>query len=104
MEHWHDVAPGYVLEVNYESVVADLESEVRRMLDFCGLPFEEACLRFHETERAVKTASSQQVRKPIYKTSVDLWRRYEKDLQPLIEVLEPILRDRPEDGPSGASA
>jgi len=91
MDHWHRVLPGYVLDVNYENVVADLEVQVRRLLDFCGLPFEQGCLRFHETVRAVKTASSEQVRQPIYSTSVNLWRNYEPHLVEMIEVLEPIL-------------
>jgi len=96
MEHWHQVAPGYVLDVQYEQVVADLETEVRRLLEFCGLPFEEACLRFHETDRAVKTASSEQVRRPIYTSSVNLWRNYEANLGDLIEVLQPLLDQLPE--------
>jgi len=96
MDHWHEVMPGQVLDVNYEEVVADLEGEVRLILDYCNLPFEEGCIRFHETERAVKTASSEQVRLPIYSTSVNLWKQYEKDLDELIEILEPIIRNRPE--------
>jgi len=95
MDHWHDVLPGFVLDVNYEEVVDDLETQVRRILAFCGLPFEESCLRFHETKRAVKTASSEQVRQPIYSSSVNLWRNYEQDLGELIEVLEPLLLKRP---------
>jgi hypothetical protein len=81
--------------VHYEEVVADLETEVRRLLEFCNLPFEESCLRFHETDRAVKTASSEQVRRPIYSSSVNLWRNYEAELGDLIEVLEPLLRELP---------
>jgi tetratricopeptide (TPR) repeat protein len=96
MEHWHQVAPGYVLDVQYEQVVTDLETEVRRLLDFCGLPFEEGCLRFHETDRAVKTASSEQVRRPIYTSSVNLWRNYEASLGDLIEVLQPLLDQLPD--------
>jgi len=92
MEHWHEVAPGFTLDVRYENVVGDLEGQVRRILDFCNLPYEENCLRFHETERAVKTASSEQVRQPIYSSSVDLWRNYENHLDELIRVLEPVLR------------
>ena len=96
MEHWHDMIPGYVLDVHYEDNVANLEEQVRRMLDFCNLPFESGCLEFHKTDRAVKTASSEQVRRPIYSSSVNLWRRYESHLGELIEVLEPLLRDLPE--------
>ncbi|MCH7538317.1 MAG: sulfotransferase [Proteobacteria bacterium] len=97
MEHWYNVLPGKLLDVRYEDVVADLETQVRRILDHCGLPFEEQCVRFHETERAVKTASSEQVRQPIYSSSVNLWRNYEWQLEPLIEILEPMLRELPEE-------
>jgi tetratricopeptide (TPR) repeat protein len=97
MDHWHDVLPGKVLEVQYESVVDDLEGEVRRILDYCEVPWNDACLRFYETDRAVKTASSEQVRKPIYESSKHHWRKYEEELAPLIEILEPILRELPED-------
>ncbi len=93
MNHWHAVLPGFVLDVQYEDVVADLDSQVARLLDYCGLPFEEACLRFHETNRAVKTASSEQVRRPIYSSSVNLWRNYEDHLDELIQILQPILPD-----------
>ena len=97
MEHWTNVLPGKVLDVHYEDVVANVDEQVRRILDHCGLPFEEQCVRFHETDRAVKTASSEQVRQPIYSSSVNLWRHYEKHLQPVIEILEPVLRDLPEE-------
>jgi tetratricopeptide (TPR) repeat protein len=97
MDFWHERLPGFVLDVQYESVVADLENQVRRILDFCGLPFEEACLRFHETERAVKTASSEQVRRPIYSSSVNLWRRYEPHLDEMVHILKPLLEDLPAD-------
>ena len=100
MDHWHRVLPGFVLDVHYEQVVADLESEVRRMLEFCGLPFEEACLHFHETRRPVKTASSEQVRRPIYSSSIDLWRNYEAHLGELLHILKPVLHDVTDDGPS----
>jgi exonuclease VII small subunit len=95
LDHFHALLPGFVLDVHYEQVVADLETQVRRLLDFCDLPFEESCLRFHETERAVKTASSEQVRRPIYASSVNLWRNYEAHLDELIETLEPVLTRLP---------
>ncbi len=102
MDHWHRVLPGFVLDVHYERVVADLDTEVRRILDHCGLPFEEQCLRFHETERAVKTASSEQVRRPIYSSSVNLWRNYEPHLDELVHILEPVLKNLAEaDRPAG---
>jgi tetratricopeptide (TPR) repeat protein len=98
MEHWHRVLPGFVLDVHYEDVVSDLENEVRRLLDFSGLPFEEACLDFHETRRAVKTASSEQVRRPIYSSSVNTWRNYERHLGELLHILNPLLDDLPDAG------
>ena len=94
MDHWHQVMPGAVLDVDYEMVVADLDTQVRRILDYCELPFEESCLRFHETDRAVRTASSEQVRQPIYASSVNLWKNYEPYIEELIEVLEPLLVER----------
>jgi len=97
MDHWHEVLPGTVLDVQYEEVVDDLETQVRRILEHCDLPWNDACLRFYENERAVKTASSEQVRKPIYASSKHLWRRYEEHLGPMIEVLEPLLRTLPAD-------
>jgi Sulfotransferase family len=84
-----------VLDVQYEEVVADLDTQVHRILDYCGLPFDEACLRFYETDRAIRTASSEQVRRPIYSSSVNLWRNYERHLDELIRVLEPLLRELP---------
>ena len=95
MSHWHSVLPGYVLDVHYEDVVADLESQTRRMLDFCGLDFEPACLEFFKTDRAVKTASSEQVRLPIYASSVDRWRSYEPFLGEMIRILQPLLESLP---------
>ena len=95
MDHWHETLPGFVLDVHYEEVISDLDGQVRRILDFCELPFEEACLRFHETERAVKTASSEQVRRPIYSSSVNLWRNYETDLGELVHILKPLLEALP---------
>jgi hypothetical protein len=91
VDHWHEVLPGRLLDVQYEAVVADLEGQTRRILEFCGLAWEDACLRFFATERAVRTASSEQVRRPIYSDAVGVWRRYESQLAPLLEVLAPIL-------------
>ena len=91
MDHWDRVLPGKVLRVRYEDVVADLEPLVRRILDFCGLPFEDACLRFHETRRAVRTASSEQVRKPIFTSGVDQWEHFSAYLDPLRSILGPDL-------------
>jgi hypothetical protein len=91
MDHWDQVLPGKVLLMRYEEVVADLETQVRRLLDFCGLPFERACLNFHETDRAVRTASSEQVRQPIFRSGVDQWEKFSEYLDPLREVLGPEL-------------
>ncbi|MDX1379670.1 MAG: sulfotransferase [Xanthomonadales bacterium] len=91
MDYWHEVLPGGVLTVQYEDMVTDFDNQVRRLLDFCELPFEEGCVRFWETDRPVRTASSEQVRQPIYTKSIHRWRRYEQHLDELIEVLQPIL-------------
>ena len=90
MDHWHEVLPGRVLTVQYEEVVADFESQVRRLLEFCGLPWEEACLRFYESERPVRTPSSEQVRQPIYDRSVGHWRHFAGHLDELVTVIAPI--------------
>jgi tetratricopeptide (TPR) repeat protein len=91
MDHWDEVLPGKVLLMQYEDVVADVETQVRRMLDYCGLPFEQSCLQFHETRRAVRTASSEQVRQPIYSGALEHWRNYESHLDELKEALGPVL-------------
>ena len=91
MAHWDAVLPGKVLRIQHEDLVAGLETEVRRMLDFCGLPFEQACLDFHETERAVRTASSEQVRQPINTRGLDSWKKFEPHLEPLKSALGPVL-------------
>ena len=90
MHHWDEVLPGQVLHVQYEEVVADLETQVRGILDFCDLPFEQGCVDFHQTERAVRTASSEQVRQPIYSGSVQTWKRFEVHLEPLRDILQPV--------------
>ena len=91
MEHWDKVLPGFVLRVQHEDVVKDLETQVRRMLDFCGLEFEEACMNFHETERNVRTPSSEQVRQPIFDTAIEQWKQFEPWLSPLKQALGPEL-------------
>jgi tetratricopeptide (TPR) repeat protein len=87
MAHWDAVLPGKILRVQYEEVVQDLEGNVRRILEFCGLPFEPQCLDFHRTERSVRTASSEQVRRPIFKEGLDQWRHFDAWLGPLRAVL-----------------
>ncbi|MDQ2861777.1 MAG: sulfotransferase, partial [Pseudomonadota bacterium] len=93
MDHFDQVLPGRVHRVIYEDMVADTEGQVRRLLDYLGLPFEEACLRFHETDRAVRTASSEQVRRPIFREGLDQWRRFEPWLGPLKAALGPARDD-----------
>lgn len=87
MAHWRRVLPNPLLEFPYEDLVADQEAASRRLIGFCGLPWDDACLHFHETERAVHTASHWQVRQPIYRSSVERWRRYDEFLGPLKEAL-----------------
>ncbi|TLY89940.1 MAG: tetratricopeptide repeat protein [Gammaproteobacteria bacterium] len=87
MEHWDAVLPGRVLRVHYEDVVDDLEGSIRRLLEFCELPFEPACLDYHRTARSIRTASSEQVRQPIFREGLDQWRHYEPWLGPLKEAL-----------------
>lgn len=89
MDHWHEILPNKLLiDVNYEDVVANLEKEARKLVDFVGLGWQDSCLEFHKNKRNVHTASAAQVRKPIYKSSIEKWRPYEKHLGPLIEALE----------------
>jgi tetratricopeptide (TPR) repeat protein len=95
MAHWESVLPGRVLRVFYEETVRDTEAAVRRLLEYCGLPFEVACLRFYETERAVRTASSEQVRRPIYRDAIEHWQHFEPYLAPLKQALGSTLTDYP---------
>ena len=91
MDHFDQVLPGRIHRVIYESLVEDPEAEVRRMLDYCQLGFEPECLKFYENDRAVRTASSEQVRKPIFREGLDQWRRYETWLDPLKASLGPVI-------------
>ncbi|MFQ5982472.1 MAG: sulfotransferase [Woeseiaceae bacterium] len=87
MDHWLSVLPGKILCVQYEDVVDNLESEVHRLLDFLGLPFDQRCIEFHKTERAVHTPSAEQVRQPIYREGVEQWKNFERFLEPLKHAL-----------------
>lgn len=87
MRHWDLALPGRVLRVQHEDVVADLDGQVRRILDYCGLPFEPGCLAFHENRRSVRTPSSEQVRRPIFRDGLDQWRNFEAWLEPLKAAL-----------------
>jgi tetratricopeptide (TPR) repeat protein len=95
MAHFDGVLPGRVHRVVYEELVADTEARVRALLDYCGLPFDARCLRFFENDRPVRTASSEQVRQPIYREGVDQWRHYEPWLGPLKAALGPVLDHYP---------
>ena len=96
MHHFDAVLPGRVHRVLYESMVADTENEVRRLLERCGLEFEAACLRFYDNERAVRTASSEQVRQPIFTTGLEQWRHYASWLGPLEAALGSVLTAYPD--------
>jgi tetratricopeptide (TPR) repeat protein len=100
MDHFDEVLPGRIHRVLYEQMVEEPEQEIRRLLDYCGLAFEENCLRFHENERSVRTASSEQVRQPIFRDGLEQWRNYEQWLGPLKSALGPVLADYP---PSSAA-
>ncbi len=94
MDHWDEVLPGFVLRVTHEDIVDDLEAQVRRILAFCGLPFEQACLEFHRTKRNIRTPSSEQVRQPVNRSGLDYWRNYEPWLGPLKNMLGADIRRR----------
>jgi hypothetical protein len=96
MAHVDAVLPGRVHRVTYERMVDDTETEIRALLDYCGLEFEPACLTFYETERAVRTPSSEQVRQPIYRAATEEWQPYEQHLEPLKKALGPVLDAYPD--------
>jgi len=95
MDHWDAVLPGRVHRVQYEEMVADSERTIRALLEYCGLPFEPQVLRFYEQDRPVRTPSSEQVRRPIYKEGLEQWRHYERHLEPLKRALGPVLERYP---------
>ncbi len=88
MTHWDQVLPGFVLKIQHEDVINDLDGQVRRLLDFCELPFEQNCVDFHKTSRHIKTPSSEQVRQPIYRSGMEQWKNFESQLTPLKQHLE----------------
>jgi LPS sulfotransferase NodH len=87
MAHWHEVLPIPILDVRYEDLIADPRTWVGKILDFCGLEWEEACLAFHKSKRQITTASYDQVRQPLYTKSVARWKNYEKHLEPVRRIL-----------------
>ena len=104
MAHMDAVQPGRIHRVTHEALVDEPEREVRDLLDFLGLPFDPACLRFHENERAVRTASSEQVRRPLNREGFDQWRPFEPYLGPLAEALGPVLDCYPSAPPAVENA
>jgi hypothetical protein len=91
MAHFDAVLPGRICRVIYEDLVEDTETQVRRLLDYCGLSFEAGCLKFYDNDRAVRTVSSEQVRRPIFRDGLEQWRRFEPWLGPLKTALGPAL-------------
>jgi len=87
MAHWRSTLPGAIHELRYEDLIADQEGETRRLLEFCGLEWHEDCLAFHRNPSATTTASAAQIRRPLYASSVEQWRHYERQLQPLSAAL-----------------
>ena len=96
MNHWHEIYPGDIYDISYENLIENQEEETKKLIDYCGLEWEEGCLKFYENKRSVNTASSEQVRQPIYKGAMFAWKNYESELGPLIEILEPVLNELPE--------
>lgn len=93
MELWHKVTPGFALDVRYEDIIKDQEGQTRRLLEFCGLEWDDACLEFFHNEKAVRTLSASQVRQPIYSSSIGNWKKYRKELAPLIDVMGDLVVD-----------
>lgn len=91
MDHWDNVLPGHVLRVRHEDLINDLEGEVRRILNYCELPFEQSCIDFHKTELVIKTPSSEQVRQPIFRSAMDQWKHFERHPNPLKEQVGHLL-------------
>ncbi|MCP4411189.1 MAG: sulfotransferase [Gammaproteobacteria bacterium] len=87
MSHWHTVLPGYIFDIQYEDLITDQETETRKMIDYCGLCWDEKCLSFHKSDRIVKTSSFSQVRRPINRNSIHIWEQYKKQLEPLLSAL-----------------
>jgi tetratricopeptide (TPR) repeat protein len=96
MQHWHDVFPGEILDIHYEDTVTDLQAQVERLLTYCGLPFEKQCLQFYATQRHVKTASSEQVRLPIYTSALGLHNKYKENMHFWQHELQDIIRSLPD--------
>ena len=97
MDHWHSLYPGEIYDIQYENIVNNQEDESRALIQYCGLGWEDSCLRFYENKRSVNTASSEQVRQPIYKGAMYAWKNYESEIGALKDILEPVLAKYPQD-------
>lgn len=97
MKYWHEIYPGEIYDIQYESLIENQEEESRKLIEYCALDWEESCLEFYKNKRSVNTASSEQVRQPIYKGAMNAWRNYESEIGPLIEMLDPILKEKHQD-------
>ena len=97
MDHWHSLYPGEIYDIQYENIVNNQEDESRALIQYCGLDWEDSCLRFYENKRSVNTASSEQVRQPIYKGAMYAWKNYESEIGALKDILEPVLAKYPQD-------
>lgn len=92
MDHWRSVLePGAMLDVSYEDVVEDIEGQAHRLIDYCALPWDDRCISFHSTSRQVKTASAVRVRQPLFRSSLQRWRRYESAIGPLLRELGDVI-------------
>ena len=97
MDHWHSLYPGEIYDIQYENIVNNQEDESRALIEYCGLDWEDSCLKFYENKRSVNTASSEQVRQPIYKGAMYAWKNYESEIGALKDILEPVLAKYPQD-------
>jgi len=97
MDHWHSLYPGEIYDIQYENIVNNQEDESRKLIEYCGLDWEDSCLKFYENKRSVNTASSEQVRQPIYKGAMHAWKNYESEIGALKDILEPVLAKYPQD-------
>jgi len=88
MEHWQSLMPNWIMDLHYEDIIVDQEGETRRLLEFCNLSWDETCLDFHKSDRTIGTASNLQVRRPLYRSSVESWKRHEKHLGPSLNALK----------------
>ena len=92
IDHWHELFPGEILDLKYETLINNQQSETERLLEYCGLEWQDECLEFYKTKRSINTASSEQVRQPMYSGSIDAWKNYENHIGILSETLKPLIQ------------